>query len=91
MGALALGWGLAIGGCALAHHLAIGALAVASKAAFGGVALAALANDGAEWARLSAHTWVGTTIRLLPHAGWLSLLGLPGLFYAFHEIKQKRL
>ena len=91
VGALALGWGLAIGGCALAHHLAIGALAVASKAAFGGVALAALANDGAEWARLSAHTWVGTTIRLLPHAGWLSLLGLPGLFYAFHEIKQKRL
>jgi len=91
VGALALGWGLAIGGCALAHNLAIGGLAVASKAAFGGVALAAVANDGAEWARLSAHTWVGTTIRLLPYAGWLSLLGLPGLFYAFHEIKQRRL
>jgi RNA polymerase sigma factor (sigma-70 family) len=90
-GALTGAWFLAVGGCALAHVLAIGALAVASKAAFGGVALAAIANDGAEWAKLCSQTWVGPVIRILPHMGWLSLLGVPGLFYAFREIRRKRL
>jgi RNA polymerase sigma factor (sigma-70 family) len=90
-GGVALATHLAIGGVAVAHTLAVGGIAMAADAAFGGAVTAQHANDGAEWARLNSETSLGTIMRILPHAGWLSLLGLPGIYVAFREMKKKRM
>lgn len=90
-GAVAMGWYFATGCVVLAHGVAMGLVAMAVKAAFGGSAYAELANNGAEWARLIKETPLGVVMRFLPHAGWLSLLGLPGIYIAVRQIRNKKL
>jgi RNA polymerase sigma factor (sigma-70 family) len=90
-GATALATHLAVGCVAVAYHIAIGGIAAAREFAFGGAVSAQMANNGAEWVRLTTQTSLGTIMRLIPHAAWLSLLGIPGLYVAFREIKRGRL
>ena len=87
-GGMALAWEFAAGGLAIAHELAFGGLALSSGQAFGGVALAPLANDPAAWTSLNAHSVYGIILKLLPHAGWLSLLSLPGLLVALRYLRR---
>jgi RNA polymerase sigma factor (sigma-70 family) len=90
-GAVAMGWYFAAGCVVLAHGVATGLIAIAGHAAFGGSAYAELANNGAEWTRLVNETPLGVVIRCLPYAGWLSLLGLPGIYLAVRQIRDKKL
>jgi len=88
---IGLGWVVAAGGFAVAQGVAVGGVAVSATQAIGGVALAPIANTGAADALMNAPGWPGNMIRLLPYAGWLSLLGLPGLIVAlryFHGSKR---
>jgi len=87
-GGVALAWEFAAGGLAIAHHVAVGGLALAATQAFGGVALAPLANDPAAWADLNAHSTYGLVLKLVPQAGWLSLLSLPGLLFALRYFRR---
>ena len=90
-GGIALAWELAIGGLAVAHNLAVGGLALASVQAMGGVALAPLSNDPSTWTVLKdGTTWPGLMMKILPHMSWLSLLGLPGLYYALRYFHGKK-
>jgi hypothetical protein len=75
----------------VAHDLAIGGIAMASEVAYGGAASALISNDGAYWTHLTEDTWVGPALRFMPNLGWLSLLGIPGLYIAMKEMRNKRL
>ena len=89
-GGMALAWEFAAGGLSIAHKLAGGGLALAAEQAFGGVARAPLANDHAAWVRLNANPIYGLVMTLLPHAGWLSLLSLPGLLIALRYFRRNK-
>jgi len=89
-GGMVLAWNFALGGLAVAHDLALGGLALASVQAFGGAAVAPLANDPAAWASLNGQPWFRLVMELLPHAGWVSLLGVPGLLLALRYLRQIR-
>jgi RNA polymerase sigma factor (sigma-70 family) len=87
VGALAIGLHMAVGGCAIGYGTAIGGMAIAVKGAWGGYALAIHPGEG-----VSAESfWVSRVLHLLPYAGWLSFLGVPGILYAVYEIRRGRL
>jgi len=89
-GGIALAWEFAAGGLAVAHQLALGGLALAAEQAFGGVAMAPLANDPAGWASLNRTSPYALVLQLLPHAGWLSLLSVPGLLIALRYLRRTK-
>lgn len=89
-GGWGLGWHLAIGGLAIAHDVAIGGLAIAQVAAFGSVVFAPLANSATAWAALMDDAVAGVLYRMLPHAAWLSVLGLPALIFGFRGLRKAR-
>lgn len=84
----AVGWACAIGGLAIANDVAIGGVAIARHWALGGVAFAQHANSEATYAALLARPFLGHILPLLPYAGWLSLIGIPGMWTTLRMIRQ---
>ncbi|MBL9194260.1 MAG: sigma-70 family RNA polymerase sigma factor [Opitutaceae bacterium] len=87
---VAIGWQFALGGLAVAWDVALGGLAAARHVALGGTAFAALTNSGAAWEAVRSHAVVGTVLRWIPYAPWLSLLSLPGLWLALRQVRRQR-
>jgi RNA polymerase sigma factor (sigma-70 family) len=87
-GGIAVGYPCAMGGIALAVDVAIGGVAVAKHWALGGFATASEANNAVVYHFLQGQPVFEKLLRWLPRAGWISLIGLPGLIITLIQLNR---